>query len=47
MGWVHRALPVQGLNWPAINKRENMYLVDPLPLLQEEYVIQEKSLGPE
>ncbi len=38
--WIHKSLPVQELNWPAINKRKNMYLVDPLPLLQEEYIIQ-------
>jgi len=45
LGWIHTSLPVQELNWPAINKRKNMYLLDPLPLLQEEYIIQESLSG--
>ena len=39
LGWIHKSLPVQELNWPSINIRKDMYLLDPLPLLQEEYVI--------
>lgn len=45
LGWIHKSLPVQELNWPAINKRKNMSLVDPLPLLQKEYIIQESLSG--
>jgi hypothetical protein len=45
LGWIHRSLSVQNINWPAINKRMNMHLVDPLPLLQEEYIIHETSSG--
>ena len=39
LGWIHKSLPVQELSWPDINRRKNMYLVDPLPLLQGEYII--------
>ena len=39
LGWIHKSLPVQELDWPDINKRKNMHLVDPLPLLQEKYII--------
>ncbi len=45
LGWIHGSLPVQELDWPAINKRKNMYLLDPLPLLQEEYTIKENLSG--
>ena len=40
LGWIHTSLPVQELSWPAINKRKNMHLVDPISLLQEKYIIQ-------
>jgi murein DD-endopeptidase MepM/ murein hydrolase activator NlpD len=45
LGWIHNSLPVQELNWPAINKRKNMYLLDPLLLLQGEYIIQGNLSG--
>ncbi|MEF8941990.1 MAG: peptidoglycan DD-metalloendopeptidase family protein [Desulfohalobiaceae bacterium] len=45
LGWIHKSLPLQELSWPAINKRKYMYLLDPLPLLQEEYIIQKNVSG--